>query len=448
MSEETYKREIPIYQIRLQYAYESQGYVGKTGETTYNPMTYFVKIHDNYTPGGLPLRVDVDHVARRAEVAKTGSYWDLNETAKPTANALVLATPGGALTYVLPSEFAPYVHNHDERYYTQAQTTSFLAGKSDVGHSHNDLYYTESEIDWLLGFKSNDGHAHDERYYTESEIDTMFSGIESLWTDAGGGEYQSAAVWLHLNNPSFYKAIRFSDAGANIHEMQIDYDTGFKFISENHNFYMNSETGLFTTDSINAGGIAYPTAPPASDKLILVSASGATSYIDVPASGGGDYSHLTDNYVPMKAAGSNALRNSLFYLDSLGMMTRSLFQVWPSSSTSAGVLADTNHGHAIIGHSNTKYGGSFRSQTGIGCNVESPYGIGLEVASGGAQITGTTTINGITYPSTDGTAGQFLQTNGSGQLVWATIGTGVTGTYTIASITGFTVEAGRITSVY
>lgn len=107
---ETYKREIPLYQLVMQYAYESQGHVGKNGGTTFNPMTRFVSIHDAYTPGGLPLRVDIDHVARRALVAKTGSYWDLNETEKPTANALILATPGGALTYVLPSEFAPYVH--------------------------------------------------------------------------------------------------------------------------------------------------------------------------------------------------------------------------------------------------------------------------------------------------------------------------------------------------
>lgn len=53
-------------------------------------------------------------------------------------------------------------HDHDDRYYTEAEVdgsiadavsalTALLAGKSDVGHTHDDRYYTDGEIDTLLG---------------------------------------------------------------------------------------------------------------------------------------------------------------------------------------------------------------------------------------------------------------------------------------------------------
>ncbi len=43
------------------------------------------------------------------------------------------------------------------------------------GHTHDDRYYTESEIDSMLAGKAGTGHTHDDRYYTESEIDSKLS---------------------------------------------------------------------------------------------------------------------------------------------------------------------------------------------------------------------------------------------------------------------------------
>lgn len=81
------------------------------------------------------------------------------------ANATDL-TDGGGTT----------LHHHDSRYYTETESDSLLAGKSNVGHTHDDRYYTETETDSLLAGKSNTGHNHDDRYYTESETDSLLGG--------------------------------------------------------------------------------------------------------------------------------------------------------------------------------------------------------------------------------------------------------------------------------
>lgn len=54
-------------------------------------------------------------------------------------------------------------------------------------------------------------------------------------------------------------------------------------------------------------------------------------------------------------------------------------------------------------------------------------------------ISGTVSINGLVYPSADGTNGQVLSTNGNGQLIFATVSSGgvVVGGYNNSSLTSF-----------
>ena len=58
---------------------------------------------------------------------------------------------------------------------------------------------------------------------------------------------------------------------------------------------------------------------------------------------------------------------------------------------------------------------------------------------GSVTVDTTATISGITYPSTDGTNGQVITTNGSGQLQFATVdASGVNiGGYNNSSLTSF-----------
>ena len=72
-------------------------------------------------------------------------------------------------------KYAPKVHTHDDRYYTESETDAKLATKSDTTHLHDDRYYTESEMDAKLATKSDTTHLHDDRYYTEQEITTLLS---------------------------------------------------------------------------------------------------------------------------------------------------------------------------------------------------------------------------------------------------------------------------------
>ncbi len=114
-----------------------------------------------------------------------------------------------------PSSFPPAAHDHDDRYYTEAETDGLLAGKSDADHTHDDRYYTEAEVDTALNLKapkasptftgtpkaptagatvnntqiattafvqrglagkSDSNHTHDDRYYTEAETDALLAG--------------------------------------------------------------------------------------------------------------------------------------------------------------------------------------------------------------------------------------------------------------------------------
>ena len=51
-------------------------------------------------------------------------------------------------------------HIHDDRYYTESEMNTKLAGKSDKNHTHDDRYYTESEINTKLSGKSDTSHTH------------------------------------------------------------------------------------------------------------------------------------------------------------------------------------------------------------------------------------------------------------------------------------------------
>jgi len=67
-------------------------------------------------------------------------------------------------------------HLHDDRYFTESEITSLLAGKSDTTHLHDDRYYTQLDINSLLSQKADVSHTHDDRYFTESEITVLLAG--------------------------------------------------------------------------------------------------------------------------------------------------------------------------------------------------------------------------------------------------------------------------------
>lgn len=62
--------------------------------------------------------------------------------------------------YQPKGSYAASSHTHDDRYYTETEMNSKLAGKAEKSHTHDDRYYTESEINTKLSGKSDIGHDH------------------------------------------------------------------------------------------------------------------------------------------------------------------------------------------------------------------------------------------------------------------------------------------------
>jgi microcystin-dependent protein len=75
-------------------------------------------------------------------------------------------------------------HTHDDRYYTETEMNTLLAGRAAAVHTHDDRYYTEIEMSTLLAGRAAAVHTHDDRYYTETEINTLLAGVGGSPTGA------------------------------------------------------------------------------------------------------------------------------------------------------------------------------------------------------------------------------------------------------------------------
>ena len=99
-------------------------------------------------------------------------------------------------------------HNHDDRYYTESEINTKLAGKSDTGHNHDDRYYTESEIDSKLSGVATSGHTHSKITYkgkhTEIASGTTANSPQSGVADGQGlyltGTYNDSATPANYGN--------------------------------------------------------------------------------------------------------------------------------------------------------------------------------------------------------------------------------------------------------
>lgn len=77
-------------------------------------------------------------------------------------------------------------HTHDDRYYTESEMTTLLAGKAASVHFHDDRYYTEAEVNSLLAGKAPVGGA------SFNAIGSIF--IASL-VGAAVGDYPPGSVF-------------------------------------------------------------------------------------------------------------------------------------------------------------------------------------------------------------------------------------------------------------
>ena len=153
------------------------------------------------------------------KVANTGLMYIIKDISKLNSEAGYEVYTAGSASSVpwsgvtgKPSSYTPSAHTHDDRYYTESEINTKLAGKSDTSHTHDDRYYTESEIDSKVNTinssidtKADKTHTHDDRYYTESEIDSKLAGKQGSLTATG-----SATKGMYIDSSGTAKAMTYS----------------------------------------------------------------------------------------------------------------------------------------------------------------------------------------------------------------------------------------------
>jgi hypothetical protein len=104
------------------------------------------------------------------------------------------------ITSLLTSVFAPIVHDHDDRYFTETESDARFA---PIVHNHDDRYFTESESDARF---APIVHTHDDRYFTETESDARFAPIVHTHDDRYYTESETNTLLAAKLDSSSYTA--------------------------------------------------------------------------------------------------------------------------------------------------------------------------------------------------------------------------------------------------
>ena len=170
------------------------------------------------TPATIHQLVDAATISGivNADISASAAIADTKLAQITTAGKVLPAAVQGTAVVTTDSRLSdartPVTHTHDDRYYTETEMNTLLAGKQASGgyapatgiapgaitgtavvttdarlsdartpttHTHDDRYYTETEIDTKLSGLPVGGHTHDDRYYTETEMNTLLAGKQA-----------------------------------------------------------------------------------------------------------------------------------------------------------------------------------------------------------------------------------------------------------------------------
>jgi hypothetical protein len=176
------------------------------GEPGWDKDNRVLKIGDGVTPWtNLPTAKNLpDYLSESQLNAYITGLFDENFTGSfylfedPDDPGVFVAQAGSPPPSEPTDPAAP--HDHDSRYYTEAETNTLLASKSDTTHNHDSRYYTESEVDVALAGKAGVNHTHSSLTGTQPTGAATWNG--TAWSSARqdvtlmfwlGGEYPTNA---------------------------------------------------------------------------------------------------------------------------------------------------------------------------------------------------------------------------------------------------------------
>lgn len=136
-------------------------------------------LHDVNLPKGkaVPVKLVEGSIGGGGDMLK--EVYDTNDDGKVDAAEAADSVPWDGVTGK-PSTFPPAGHNHDDRYYTEAEVDDLLAGKADTSHTHS--ISQVSGLQSALDEKAAAGHGHAISDITDlqAELDAIKARLDAL----------------------------------------------------------------------------------------------------------------------------------------------------------------------------------------------------------------------------------------------------------------------------
>lgn len=149
-------------------------------------------------------------------------------------------------------------HTHDDRYYTESEMDTFLAGKSDSGHNHDTRYYTETEVDNFLANKEP-ANAN-----IQTHIGTTSGNPHSVTaTDVNLGNVTNESKATMFTNPTFTGTVTLPATGTGATEAArkdyVDTEVATKqdTLVAGTNYKTVNGVDIFDMNSNNSSGDAF-----------------------------------------------------------------------------------------------------------------------------------------------------------------------------------------------
>ena len=330
----------------------------------------------------------------------------------------------------LKNKFAAKSHTHDDRYYTETEINTKLAGKSDTSHNHDSRYYTESEMDTKLGNKAESkALAVDVNLNSVTTPGIYSCGGGNTVTNKPSGTDGFGLIVVHNASGAYYTQILTTSSNANTYRRTCTNGTWSAWTQDKYTDtnswrgIQNNLTSDSTTDSLSA----------AQGKALkaLVDGKAAASHTHTK-------SQITDFPTSLPASDVSAWAKA---------STKPSY-AWSEITSKPSTFAPSSHSHNAFGKATADAAGSAgfvpapaKGQQGLylrgdgswATPTNTTYGAASQTAAGlmsaadkkkldgvatGANAYSHPTSSGNKHIPAGGSAGQILRWSADGTAVW------------------------------